>query len=379
MSLPEWRLAELREAKIYYLVDFCNQLGRLPDSSLRSDPGIRNMYSFMSNLRSRYGKGELTEKDIQALSTHQELYDYVMGDPDQWNRHLAKLEEYLFVKRRFPISKYKNNDEYNIYQFVHNTLSSYRKGELSQERIDKLNALTPVILNHTAGQLILDINKWILAGSLRGKGIDEEHFRNDKNSFLCKGLTNKQIKLLVDSSIYSVKELADKILEASIRFKTDMAYNSQCRNVGYLLLGERTLATNDLSYSLGIDVINKTTKVLFTDELTKSIFSFYDSTCKQNELVAIQEITRSLLPRILTDKSFELKGISNRLRYLIENMVSTDPVVSETLQYRFFENLTYFEIAKRMNTSVECARQRVKKGCRNLRYTKYLYTSKVEN
>lgn len=364
MGSLEIRLLEQRKNKIAKLVDYCNEMGKLPSSSMYASTLDNKMYTYMLGLRVRYNESGLSDEELKIIQGSEILHKYIIGKTCQWERHLDELIEFIEKNKRFPSSAATETPEKSLYQFVHNTKSSYRQGRLSRDKIAAMNRLTPALLNSNGNNISLAINKWILAGAPRGKEIDESHFIDDETSLLGKGISNKVIGLLLKCGIVNVQDLADRIKKASDLYMQDTGFKEKCCSYGYLIIVD-TQEGQELSYSLRIRT-DKTTRKIISENLTRAIYRCFDKTYEKGEFAIIQSALKVVLPDLIALEQTDLDGVSENIRQALSDNSKIAGKFAEALT-SYYINEDILDIgAYNLMISREGFRQRVLGGLESI-------------
>lgn len=304
---PDWKLKEMREIKARWVLGTHSALGHFPRSaSGQGTAAEKKCYNALVNARTRFNAGVMDENELSIYKDgSEELYDYVTGPSDMWLRHLNQLIRFIEKNNRFP-SSIAGGLEGRLYAWIHNTRGAYKKGNLIQERLDKINGITPLLLTSKEGELAANLNRWILEGKSFGSNLSGACYNNDTNSLLDKGISNKNLNILLCCGITDVNRLIDKIREL---------YNTSLRE-NYKAI---VIATKQLNLNQEIK-ISKDAKIILSKDLTLAIFNRLDTSLRDYHMVRIiQRVYERSSVELMT---IDIEGMSDKINDIIENELS---------------------------------------------------------
>jgi len=97
-----------------------------------------NLWSWINAQRTNYKKNSLSRDKIDKLEAIGFIWSIV---DEKWEKKYSMLVQYKEENGSTILSRNHKNDGINLWNWVHRQKKVYRRGDLSQERIDKLEAI----------------------------------------------------------------------------------------------------------------------------------------------------------------------------------------------------------------------------------------------
>lgn len=130
-----------KEAKQYYE---CHG-DLLPSNCYQCDNGL-NLKSWLSNLRTRYKNGKLSQEQILSMESIGMIWDL---NEFNWNRNFECVKKHLdeIGDLSIPIN-YVTEEGFKLGNWIYENKDAYKKGKLSENRIKKLESIG-IMLNES--------------------------------------------------------------------------------------------------------------------------------------------------------------------------------------------------------------------------------------
>ena len=148
--LPEDRVKKLKSINFKFetnkswdemfnlLVEYLNEHDNKYPSSIDKDPEIKKLGIWVANQRANYKKGSLSEDKIEKLKSINFEFEIIKSWDEMFNLLVEYLNEH---NNKYPSRYDKDSKIKRLGMWVNNQRARYKKGSLSEDKIEKLESI----------------------------------------------------------------------------------------------------------------------------------------------------------------------------------------------------------------------------------------------